>query len=640
MQENFDKNLIKNFSRKYSAKERKATATQIKEKRNSYFERQLSIKDKIIFLEEQIKANDNDIEQLVDNISEIEKEIQNLENSFFQRIFKYKKIRDANFENSEKNAILENCLLKRDELIENLESYLSLKKDKKELFESRGLIDNFYIGQNEKYLKYCKNQEDRKLENVMKKNNVFFLHGITSDDISEQYTVLKQSVKWEEKVEILLALKPQISCLAKKNNRWSNIGVVLNGGTIDIASERDANSKMNDGKRDNGNSRLLEYEKYDAEEEIKSSLNNDSSLTNEFVISEPGIAGFYIQILDTDDNFSEKYNEHIKIAKNNIYKLSEKFNLPIFFYYNGDLFKAEGINAEKIETSALGSQQQRNGILKEKVSPIELLKDHKDITEMEKQEIIKKIIENMPFKLNFPDLNYYEAYMGGKYSFIRYFLNKSNNNQKKINRLKNRDLEKDYMLEELGSLDYGYKKFNYYLCTEDIKSNSEIIFKKGEKLVQVFYRGIEKIFDSIEVPTSLIPFLISEIKSTHTKKSEDFIKYYENKIDNLTSKKNEYENIIIEGKRISDEQNQTIIENLKERINECSSLLYGFGKMAEENGELYIKELAFQIASKHFPLHEFNSIIDNETDKNGKFIYKLKDLKHIISDTNVELGIN
>lgn len=167
-------------------------------------------------------------------------------------------------------------------------------------------------------------QEGKKVENSLIRDNVFILHTLTN------YTKLRhnenspvsKAAQLEDDIDILVSLEPSLSTSSVspghvKNlfqESFGNVGVIIGGGEIQSATNMDAGTVPSGiGRRERTKTSL---------EDVDKVLNNVEGGYNEIVVDNPKIFGIFKSVDVTEDgsfmiadsDFLECFNDQINMA--------------------------------------------------------------------------------------------------------------------------------------------------------------------------------------------------------------------------------------------------------------------------------------------------------------------------------------
>ena len=149
------------------------------------------------------------------------------------------------------------------------------------------------------------------VEYLASSQNMYFLHGTNPNILGGQNNAfLKDGVSWEDKIAVVVEIRPTLSVSTIRErlgcmSLWSNVGVVLTGGKVEEASFSDS------GTVTSGiNTRTTSINTSRTVEDYKRNTSHASSWNryNEFIVSDPQVAGLYINLDDSS-----------RVSRNTIY---------------------------------------------------------------------------------------------------------------------------------------------------------------------------------------------------------------------------------------------------------------------------------------------------------------------------------
>ncbi|MBU0660639.1 hypothetical protein KKG22_00495 [Patescibacteria group bacterium] len=569
---------VRNFSMEHNQEGREQMATELREKRKKYFERKQQIHDAIQELLEQIKQKELNIEQVVEEIEGYGKNISNIESSVIQRFLKFFEIKRIQESLREKEQQREGLLEVYGKMKELLVELYQQRENRHELDEAKERLDEFYHGENERLQEYQEEEKVRNVEEIIRKHNVYFLHGIHPKFVPLYNSMLTREVDWQTKLKILLSLEPSLSTSTTQagdthGNIWSRMGVVLNGGRIAAAHHSDAGTQAT-----SLNNRVGLVDKRDIASDIDSAI-LDRVTYNEFVLERPGVSGFFV----CTENIGGEKNDLVDFSE--IYSGTQKLGMPLFVLEYGEMYEAEYDNESNILIKG------------KKISPEEMLGITYNISGEERNELVDEILTDSPFKIESPEVSYVDSRSTGNQTYIEIVQPRSG------------------------------KEVIYY---QDKQCVGQVCFQQGDSVV---------LLSEVESPSVLIRYFLQNDKIIREQayKGRDYVNIdvigrqeYQQNINvglysvDLGRKLNTLDDyldgmrvvLLLLQKEIEEDPDNPFREKL---LGMYAFHIYGFGEEARKQGDEETAIKAFSFASEFFPQEKYNEIISRRLDDKGRF---------------------
>lgn len=214
----------------------------------------------------------------------------------------------------------------------------SLEPSQLTAFDTNELMDNIK-----------NNQQNLSVSYLTRKTNTFMLHSLPSFK-PEGNSPLKGDYTVKDKVEILRSTNPELSCSTFKSGLphlgrdfgGTAIGVIIASGTVKMAASSDI------GTVTNSSGERVSFGNQDvSQENIEKVFNNriNGEGYNEVIVSNPSIAGLYINLDDLEHGEKENVLAK-KINPEHLFQIAQHLKnmasddakpLPIFTIYNGEI---------------------------------------------------------------------------------------------------------------------------------------------------------------------------------------------------------------------------------------------------------------------------------------------------------------
>lgn len=397
---------LRGFSKNFSPAERKETAIRIREERKIYFSRNNELSERISKLAKEKEASSTSIEQLDSELTSIEKELLEREQSSMQRLSDYigmnrrmKELRGNLGTKGEERSDFQEQFTEAQTTIEDLES---AKLDRQHLEAAKDILSGFYKGQEEKLSQFMKEQQEiRDVSNISKKNQSVFIHGIHPTFVPDQNSLLNRNVDWQTKLDVFLAFNPTISTSTIKrgdapNRMWARQGVIIKDGFVLSASSDDAGSVAANIEDRSGWS----YSRKMTDDDVHRAIYGRGNRYNEFIVANPKIAGFFI--------CREESRLPDLAPLEEIISECESLGIPIFEIKNGQVWETKP------------SSDGRDLEVLNPLTPEELSQKECSLPEIEREKIEQKILNNSPFNVWPSEAKYIASRARGRELYISF----------------------------------------------------------------------------------------------------------------------------------------------------------------------------------------------------------------------------
>ncbi len=620
---NPDKPTLRDFSKEFSQADRDKAAEEIWATRKEYFGKK--------------RENTQDIKRLTKeglnkekSAEEITKEIEGLENSIVAskqnkilELFSYFKIRKM-----EENLGIKRgarAQMERDygsirDILENLNESV---RDKTKLSEAKGVLDNFYAGQEGKWSQHQEELKDRDVKNIANKYDVTFIHGIHPNFIPGDNSMLEDWVDWKIKLKILTTFEPTISTSTIKKGddwrrMWSRMGVVLSGGSVESASFGDQGSRARGIKE-----RALNRQTGSIQEQIGKAITTEKDPDqlgyNELVVKNPEISGFYVCLEDTvlkgkvidDAKLASGYLiKNDLVPHEEIAKTAKEMDLNLYAIKDGVVYEAEF------------DENSKTIVPMTKIESDRVLSERYEVGENRRNAALQEIFEDSPFKIKSPELSYVDSSGYGRQSYIS-LVGEKNKNLPGIKSEFQDDAyglvidskEQIKVIEEIPIVGQKLRIFEQKgkLCMERINTHGNT--KNA--------MGIER--GDLNFPDRYINLghggahdLKRKINSV-----EDYLRGMGDSITDVKQKIEKFD----EEKQNWDEFNRNQMDRtLDNWIKDLAFHLFGFAEQAKKFGNFETQKRAEKIASQVVDKEYYEDVLRRRLDKEGRLKITEEDL--------------
>ncbi len=430
---------LEKFSKKYSRTGRQQIAEKIKELRFKQTKKKEGNPELFKNVEEkkaEVERLEKEKNLLVEEIKKLEVEVKKEKSKILSRIQSFfKKIQiEQELKIEESNKKIEEIKKGIEERLTIISETENVISDNSFVEEAKKSLDIFYKEQENLQTIFGKEEAKRSVENLSKENDCVFTHGIPwgeligSGNVHENNSTANTGkMSPDDRIKLLMGLQPTISVsVLKEGTRKEGMypfGVILGGGRVLSAYDDDAGTVAETlyyrkSKYDHDEKTKITSIQSDIEKNIAKSIASPTSTFhsyNEFIVEEPKIAGFYVNVssgmFDDRDVFHE-LQKHIK-----------QFDLPVFAIKDGKIYPFgtestadfEDFTRDNGTGGTIVSNQKRTIIVGENSIPLEkIIEKRKNLDNEEKMALATSVMEKNPFQIsnNF-DSRTFNAYKNG-----------------------------------------------------------------------------------------------------------------------------------------------------------------------------------------------------------------------------------
>lgn len=470
----------------------------------------------------------------------------------------------------------------------------------------------------------AKKDETLPLAEIVNQYQVKFVHGIRPYFTPQINSLLHQGVGWEDKLKILLAVNPTISASTIRKddnymNMFSRMGVILSAGEIVNAHSVDA------GTVAKGLSTRAEWEEREADlnEQVRKAIEERGTFLqagqgptyNEFIIKNPGIAGFYIC---NDDTGTWESNDLVSMRE--IGQVYQRLGLPIFIIEQGVVYKAED---NPVKRQIFYSYD-------DPITPLEIIEQGAVVPPDLKAQLAEEVlVERSPFELrklevNVPEIAFASGYNQGRETYLEVNCNNLSNFPQST-------VYKKLPYEETP-LRSGVK-----VQTVGKFSTPEVIDEYFMYKNQLFRRRTSIQFQDAPMSTQKIngyearnysDILRVSVGNINIENSAQYLYHAWNTIKKLQDELK------------TDQRTEKVRANIERRIISLAFHILGYGQEAARHGETSIQEKALALFERIMLSERGLEIISRRVDDKGRIKLTEEDLnlpaiaKGIINSTD------
>lgn len=624
----FEKLQLREFSKDSAAKERNETAARIREERKAYFDRNDELGARISKLTQEKEASSTSLEQLDSELTSIEKELSEREQSSLQRLLDYigmnrqmQDLRGSRGAKSEERADFEKQFSEAKTTIEDLEK---TKLDRQHLEAAKDILAGFYKGQAEKLAQFLKEQQEiRDVSNISKKNQSVFIHGIHPTFVPDQNSLLDRTVDWQTKLDVFLAFNPTVSTSTilkgdTPDRMWARQGVIITDGFVLSAASGDAATVATNIEDRPGWS----FKRKMTDDDVRHAIYSRGNRYNEFVVAKPKIAGFFI--------CREESRKPDLAPLEEIISECERLGIPIYEIKGGQVYETKP------------TSDGRDLEILKSLTPEELSQKEYSLPEIEREKIEQKILGNSPFNAWPSEAKYIASRARGRELYISF------DRKKYMDGEGREEVFSDPMLKHNGSIKNGSKV--------KVLDEFTTVGAKVRYLATDTGKLYRHTIQSFRPKSRLSPQTSSQIREVSANELREISDYDARRstressgvylafnyhdigqpLNNMASYLDGMEKSI---KRVMEQRNTEI--NSKKNAKEKARLekffeewiyqvifhLYGFSEEAKQQGDLKTEKRALQIVSTMAKPEYCREVLNRRLDDEGRFHIRREEIK-------------
>ena len=525
-------------------------------------------------------------------IGTLQATIASLRTSKIDRVLHFFELKKMQWDLGIKEKDSETFLEEYGSLSNELLGAQALLQDKSELDAARERLTTFYAGQEEKWKEYLEDERIRDVRTVMQEHDAVFIHGF-SGKVPSGNSPLFQATNWKTKLKILLALKPTISTSTIKEgdtdrNMWARNGVILNGGRVSSASRGDGGTIAQG---------LRKRQNFEPKENIKRLIDTaveDRPTYNELVVDNPQAVGLYYE--------EEGKNRVATASRADMEDVARELGMPLYIIRKGKLFRSTP------DTEGAPSNE-------DAVAIQEILDSPAGISEERQSRLLGEIMDDSPFHIKSPEMQYVESRATGKAQYIT--TNWQNNpslfkTQKKDIQTEHEQIDPkmDTSVDVISNINGAYTKKIYFEKDGVLWESS--ISKRTTTGAGKLYQSYREIRD---YPSEFIWAGDQSVKlGRKIITSEDYLDGMKEKIVSLKD----------EASR--DEHPESGRGYYEKYLNALSFHLRGYAEEAAAHGDTEVARLAEALAVQSISKEAYEEILYRRVGPNGEFRITQEDI--------------
>jgi hypothetical protein len=423
----------KNFSKNYGSLARDILAGQLRQMKSEMSKNRSST---VEFLQGEVAEKKNNLQTLEKEYSRLEQKLDQEKNSFISRLFKRTELSKLEQDLQEKKASLEAVKKDAEERYQMLSEVSTLAGAEQDRAEIRKKLDEFYKDQTGIKEQFENEQNVRSVEKISAKEGVFFIHAMPLSGETQRGSswnnshIDGNSVDIKTKLKLVMGLEPALACSTVRRG-YENIdktaksaGMIIGRGRVLFAKESDAYTiteksiftrRSKDATKDYNPLRSDIQQNPDTN--IKKAIQHingdgrEMSGYNELIVENPECCGFFFDAA----NYST--SNEITIDKiNELQRLAEEFQVPLYMWKDGKMQEFEGFDIKKLIDPLRDGETYEvyNGYKNGPEIKPAAMKDKMPVVSPEtKQQWTEEAVAERPFLINTETQKMYQGYIEG-----------------------------------------------------------------------------------------------------------------------------------------------------------------------------------------------------------------------------------
>lgn len=401
----------------------------------------------------------------------------------------------------------------------------------------------------------------------MRKYEVFFVHAMHKEVQTPWSSGLHKGVDWSTQLKILLALEPTLSTStvkagATERNFWTNMGVILNRGSVLGGGAGDIGSTGKGLRKREFGGGCIPWAKQDIEGISRAITATTRDDYNELVVESPRIAGFFMLTDEVGFPFARVHREP---PAEEIFQKLETLRMPIFAITEGKIYRTNGFDSKS------------GRVLKEKepVTLEEILQQPFELSPAQKEEIKEELLLDSPFISESPENGYINLRMHGQTMYIE--LN--------VETILSRAQQEGEI--EIARTASEAARVRYVIW-------DGVLFREGERKHEK-HSGYQ---DQIRKRAHVSPFALEKgdpLEKERIKNNEEYLLVMERVLSKLRK------------------------EGRPETLNRSAFHLYGFAEEARRFGDNETAQRAETLANQVLSKEEYSDVVARRLDAQGRF---------------------
>ncbi len=608
------------------------TASEIKETRKIHFDRKQELEAQISSLAGRNASTAESLARVDSEIGSFEKELLEREQSSVQRLLSYigvnrrmEALRSGLGAKNIERVELEERFEKTADRIAEVEK---AKADRSYLEKAKTTLAGFYKNQEKKFAEFVTEQQRvRSVSDISKRMDAVFIHGIHPTFVPDQNSLLQKEVDWQTKLNVFLAFKPTVSTSTLRegdgvNRMWARQGLILTDGCVVTASSSDS-ATVARGIEDRG---VWSFKRKMTDRDISDAVHNRGPrYYNEFVVAQPGIAGFYVCR-------DEKRNGMQDLAPiEEIIAECTQRGISIFEIKNGQVW----------ETKL--SPNGRNIIPVRQIHQEELLQKQYSLSELDREKAEQEILNNSPFNVFPAEARYVASCAKGRELYI--VLNKKS-------LLSSKKGEKEVFSDSVANSDTGIKKGSMVTILEEFPTVGEKVRYLATSSGKLYKHTIP----SFRPKSTVNPHNSSGFgRGIRSSRVEEISEYKESRVRDtsyielafnshdirrpvsgvsayLAGMEHSFQDLRLEkekalSKKHSNDKRQSLEKFFEEWIFQVVFHLYGFAEQARECGDSETEKKALAMVAGFLPPEQCKEILTRRIDADGRLRIKKEEIR-------------
>ena len=380
---------VRRYTKEQAPEARTGLAQHIRGERQAYFKEKADFDTQIASLVQEINEHRSGLEWVKTELEQLSNQLETNKANRLTELLNFFKNRELTKQIVDKRQRITGyirLLEDREVLKDALEKLI---KDNSALVSVRQRIPEFYREQTEELRQYEEERAFRDVAEISRRHNVVLIHAMHPEGIAVHHNLVwdtDRRASLEQKLDAVLALQPSLSCSSigageNVGQMWGAMGVILKGGTVELASAGDLVSEAVGVKN-----RTTDHAPDREREAITEAINGKGRGYNELAVSDPQIAGFFINVEEDGSvtgahSFVASVMEHAALAK-----VLEKYQMPIYGLKEGEPHRLSF------------DEQQQIFVLDKPLSREQVLDSPYQLTSERRQEYVDKLMTEAIFR--------------------------------------------------------------------------------------------------------------------------------------------------------------------------------------------------------------------------------------------------
>ena len=613
--------------------QRRATAEKIAELRREKFQADKNFELVITTLVQESIEKKISLEETVNKIQDSEERLLQLKDDLISRLVHFREIQKLEQQVIEQKTNQEKFDEQYRQTLEIISDLKSQENDRSKLVEAKRLLNEFYSDKEEEWTNFEKEEKQRDVKNVLGQYGVAMVHALIPNGAPSENTLLRSDISWQEKLKILLAFEPTISTSTispEQQATWRNMGVLLSGGRVEVASPQDAGTKAKglkerEVRQGHFSTTDINGQKKTIEKQLQDATSHRGGY-NEVVVGNPEIAGFFVKV-NEDNSLTELGDANAYVSPEDIFKTVRDMHLPLFVIKGGEVYRANPDEAEKVLDTTYIRDKSYKTIMKlgEKVPPAELSNLPTALNKEQQDQLVTEILDDSPFKLSMAEAHCTDAMSAGRETYVGVNFGKLNSGENFPTEIYQSSGRYETMTSYVG------KEMKILSVVKSPDAIQRLVSIDGKLFTEDTNKrtGKRNLYDSLSEHLK-IGSIVANVSNFFTygteRGKETSIDSTTAYIDRMKLEVDTIKDLLSKAEKDSSEHRESRIEKEKNSLRQRAFHLYGYADEAGKNGDIESQEMANHLAAEVLPRETYDEIVKRRVGPNGEFKITKEDL--------------